>query len=353
MKKRIIIGYIDYGVCNEALVNTLYSYFNENGSYDVMLLNFSNYISDKLRRISKFKYSNEFLYKLFNNKIASKTNLKMFINLVDSDDLRNTFKDFNPDIIISTHFYVNYVAGFYNNEKIVNSKLISIVSDYCCHSSWIINKNEVHAYLVHNDLVKREFVKSGVESEKVFITGIPVKLCCDVSKDVLIKRYNLIEDRPIYLFFGEYESDYDYFKDLSKRGFDFNIIYVCSKNKYLKDKCDNFIRDNIIKNVVVLSFVKDIYDIMNISDVIITKPDSYILNEVIGFKKPSILISGINSLERKNARYMVKRNYSVKVNSPYSLSRKVNSFLNYPFIVKSMANKLNKIQNKDSCRVCK
>ncbi len=340
MKKRILIGYMSYNICQEAIANSLFDCFNEKGKYEVRLVNFYSYFNCNLGETAKL----DFLYGFLYGKVAKNTS-KIFTRNFDYVEIKKLFKSFNPDVVISTHFYVNYITSFFNKENMIDSKIISFVPDYSCHSWWVANKDDIDYYLVNCVNVKQEFLKCGVSDKKIVLFDIPFKLDQDISKDVLAKRYNLNHDKSIYLFLSGSNDDYDYFKDLVKRKYDFSIVFVCGNNIFLKDKCEKFIRDNDIRNVVVLSFVKDVFYIMNISDVVITKPSGCNLMYITKFKKPSILLPGSNPIQRKNSNFFCKKNYSAKINSPYALSKKVSSFLNYPFIVKSMANKLNKFDN--------
>jgi len=334
MKKRILIGYVDHDICQELFANKIDK--DLKNKYEVMIVNLSDYLNSSY---NKFKIIN----KLTNSKLASLKNLKDITYSLDNKILRESLIKYKPDIIISTHFYVNYIMGYYNSNKIINATLVSFLPDFTINTWWTINKDEIDYYLVSSDKVRQDLIKSYVNSDKIITTFFPVILSENISKDILIKRYNLRNNMPIYLFFGEVEQDYDFFRDVVKRNFSLNLVFVCGNNKMLMDKCQNFIRNRNIRNVVVLSFVKDIFNIMSISDVVISRANAYTLNEIIVHKKPSILLPSLNGLERINCKYMVSKNFAVKAINPYFLSKKIDNFLKFPFIVNSMTNKLNKL----------
>ena len=349
MKKRILIGYASNDFCQEKIANILFDYFNQFTNYEVFLLNIYDYSNSYLNNFNRLS----FIKKFADSKIVNIKNLKLFVKNFDSLELRNVFKSFNPDVVVSLHFYVNYVACFYKNDNIIESTILSVVPDYACHYLWTFYSDVVDYYLVDSDHVKRSFVKYGVPSEKLVICGVPIASSQDVSKEILVKRYNLNPNNPIYLFFGENDEDFNFFKDLVIRNYDLNLVFVCNKNKFIKGLCEKFIRFNNIRNVVILCFGKDVFNILNIADVVISRPKGYNLSQIVGFKKPSILLPSLHAVERKNSVFMCKKNFSVKVSSPSSLSRKVHSFLSYPFIVNSMANKLLKIDLNVSCKILK
>ena len=342
MKKRILIGFVSDNLCHETTVKVLASLFSEQKKYEVKLINLLDY---KINIKSNTRFN--VLDKLLSNKVVNKNKLRTITGILDSQTLKDVFINFNPDIVISTSFYFNYIVSYYKYSNIISTKLISLISDYRCNLWWTVNKENVDFYLVKNDYVKKSLIKQKINSNKIIVSGIPIQYSQDVEKDILVKLYNLNINNPIYLFFSDNLYDFEYFKSLVKKMYEINIVFVCEKNKSLKYKCDNFIRENKIKNVVVLSFVKDVFNIMEVSDVVISNSSGFNLSYILAYKKPSILLPSRNSFEKGNQDYMIKNNFSVKVNSPYLLTRKVKSFLSYPFLVNSMKNKLMKIENRD------
>jgi len=364
MKKRILIGYASYGNGHKAVAEYVKSYFDSKDKYEIKIIDLIDY-SNKL---GKFGYKvfdkankSEFLFSMFygllNNKLSGIGNEKLCIKCFDTPKLRKEIQDFNPDFIISTHYYASYISSFYNKEGIINSKIMTIMTDFAHHEWWTTNHESVDYFVAPNDIVKNELLKHGVSDKKIYPFGTPInkELDRDIEdKETVLKRYSLSGRKPIYLFFAGgslgYDYIFDYFKALMKSDLPIDVIFVSGKNKDLKVKCENFMLKNNIKNVVILGYTKDVFNLLNISDVVITKPGGTTLNECIEMKKPCILIPGIGGQESYNAKYMSKSHYAIKARGSLSLVRKVKLSLNYPFVVNSMRNKLNKLDERDSCK---
>ncbi len=356
MKKKVMICYADYGFGYRSVAEYIKDYFENKSNFDVTILNISDYCNEK-RKLSSFFKNNNLFYNILNNKISNKGDVNYCIKLFDSENLRNIFKEINPDIVISTHFYASYIVSFYNSTNVIHSKNLTVISGSSHLDLWTINHGDVDAYVVQNDIVKNEMIKYQVNSKKIFSFGIPINRGISnnlLSKDLVVKRYSLSGERPIYLFFGggSYGYDYvfDYFRVLVMRNYPIDIVFIAGNNKELKVKCENFILKNNIMNVLVLGFSKDIDNLLNVSDVVITKPGSKTLNECIEMKKPVILIPGVCKKEFINAKYIVKSHYGVKVRGSHALARRVKIFLNYPFLVNSMRNKLLKLDDNESVK---
>lgn len=352
MKKKVLIGYTEYGFQSKSVSDYIKSYFINKNEYEVMALNINEYSNNKI--ISNLN-NNSFIYRMFNNRISNKVDISSCIKLFDNDNLRDAITSFNPDIIISTHFYVNYVFSFYNDINLIKTNIISVVVSSKHLEWWVVNKANIDAFVVKNEFVKNELIKYNVESSKIYAFGIPVNRCLSediLSKDLILKRYSLTDNKPVYLLFASDNifNDYffEYFKILVNKKYSIQLILITGNNRELKLKCENYILKNEFKNVLVLSFLKDIYNLINISEAVITKPNSEILYKCLEMKKPCILIPGISSQELKNSKYMIKNHYGTKVRGPRSLARKVKLFLNYPFLINSMKNKLLKLSDKEA-----
>lgn len=361
MKKRVLIGYAECGSGHKSASEYIKEYFDEFNKYEVMVINLSDYYEYASKMGSKFikhTIKSEFLYNifygLFNNKLASKGNYKLCIKSFDSKELRDDISRFNPDIVISTHFYFSYMTAFYNKEKVINSKIITVITDLLHHDWWTINHKDIDYFVVSNDIVKNKLSKSNIPNDKILSYGVPIHMESLINlddKDFVLKKYSLTGNKPIYLFFSDgSDISLEYLKTILKKKLLIDIIFITGKNKSLKLRCENYLIKYNIKNVLVLGQTKDVYNLINISNLVITKPTLNTLNDCMFMKKPCILLPGVSVQDNYNSKYMSKNHYAVKVRGPKGLARKIKISLTYPFIVKSMINKLNKIDTKDSCK---
>ncbi len=363
MRKKILIGYADYGSGHKSVANYIKDYLENKNEFDIELINISDY-GNSLGNISIKLYNKlcnkeklySLLYDASNTKLISLGNIKFCKKCFDNEKLRNKIKEFKPDIVVSTHFYISYIISYYNSINLTKSKIMTILTDFTSHKFWTINEKDTDYFIVQNEILKNNLIKNGIEEKKIKAFGIPVNSKTNEyldTKENIIKKYSL-SGKPIYLFFAGASAGFDYtfeyFTKLLKEPIPIDIIYICGKNKELKEKAQEYIINNNIKNALVLGFIKDVFNLINVSDVVITKPGGSTLNELIELKTPSILIPGFGGQEEKNEKFMCKRHYSVKVKNPKELYKKVKSFIKYPFIIKSMKNKLNKVNNKEASK---
>lgn len=361
MKKKIIICYSNYSSASLSVANNIKNAL-DNSKYEVKSIDINDY-ANKLnifsnalfKETNRIKFLSGFLYKIINNKLVSTINEQYAIMCFDCNKLRKEFSKFKPDLIITTHFYSSFIATFYNKIDIIKSKVLTIVTDYTSHKFWSANHKDVNVYIVSNNVIKNDYVKSGVNSKKIYSYGLPHKEEFDLEDKIEVRnKYSIKDNKPLYCFFAGGDTGnsytYEYFKILVNKNYDINIIFACGKNKALKLKCEEYIHKKNIKNVLVLGFTKDIYNLINISDIVITKPGSNAINDAILLKKPTILLPPTNSSEKFNAKYMLKNHFSLKGYTPIQLTKKVKLTLNYNFITKTITNKLNKIDTNNSLK---
>lgn len=111
----------------------------------------------------------------------------------------STLKNFNlhnnESNAYTEHFYKHYT------NTINVPPLISVLTDYTTHSTWI--QNEIDYYIVGHEYVKELLVFDGVEPSKIRTFGIPVEnLFSHRDKDIVLSELNLSPDKLTVLLMG-------------------------------------------------------------------------------------------------------------------------------------------------------
>ena len=133
-------------------------------------------INQKLFNLN-FKFNNSLSftigYEISDNKVVTapyKEITKAFLK----SELVSVILDFNPDVMISTHFFGSILMGTINNKYHTNTKIITILTDYASHAIWLKNHKRESAFIVSNEIVKQELIEYGVPEEKIYPFGIPL-----------------------------------------------------------------------------------------------------------------------------------------------------------------------------------
>ena len=363
-RKKVLITYATYGSGHKTVANYIYDYLIKHSDYEVKIIDLMDYenivglISKKAfdqnfkSKISSFIFS--IVYTLFDNKPATIPYRQITNAIFKNKKLKEDIVEFNPDLLISTHFFGHIVLGMLNKKNLTHAKIISIITDYKSHEMWLKDEKSLDAIIVSNDIVKNDLIEQKIDSKKIYSYGIPIKENFSNITNIQEnkEKYKVNNNKKTFLFFAGGSAgssfSYRYFKRLLEEEFDINIIYVCGKNENLKKKAEKLVKNYRYKNVHVLGFSNEVNNLLSISDIVITKPGGISITECLEVKKPMLLIPGNGGNEIYNANFVCKNGYGLNCLTSRRLVKNVNKVLKRKTILYSMNKKLEKYNNNKS-----
>jgi len=363
-KKKVLITYATYGSGHKTVANYIYDYLKKHSDYEIKIIDLMDY-ENIIGFISKKAFEQNFkhksssivfsiFYELFDFKTTTLPYKAITKAIFKNKKLEEDIIDFNPDLLISTHFFGNILLGILNRKKMTNTKIISIITDYKSHEFWLKDEKSIDALIVSNDIVKNELVAQKINSKKIYPYGIPISenFSNIESLETIKKKYKVNNGKKTFLFFagGSIGSNFSlkYLKKLLEYEYDINIIYVCGKNEKLRKKAEKLISKYDYQNVHPIGFSKEVNNLLSISDVVITKPGGLSITESLEMKKPMLLIPGNGGNEIYNARFVTKNGYGLRCRSPRKLAKNVGKILKRKNILNNMKRKLNNYNNNKS-----
>lgn len=362
--KKLLITYASFGSGHKSVATYVEEYFkNHTDRFDIKVIDVMDYASQFAKLNQQifnlsFKFqssvSNTIGYEISDNKLLTSP-YKEITKIFLKSQLKDEILEFKPDVIISSHFLGSILMGIINKKYGTNTKIITILTDYTAHSMWLKNHKRETAIIVSNDIVKKRLIKYGVDENKIYPYGIPLSSKFKIiDKDInkIKQKYGVKNDKLTFLFFGGgslgSSFSYSYFKPLAKKQLPINIIFVSGKNTKLKNKCLRYINKNNIKNVNILGFSKDVSNLLNIANVVITKPGGLAVTEALEMKTPMVLIPGNGGQEIHNARFITKNKFGIRTKNPYTFTKAVTKLVDNPEIIKEMYNNLKHYEENKS-----
>ena len=294
------------------------------------------------------------VYELFDNKAATIPYKQATKAIFKNKKLSEDIIEFNPDLLISTHFFGHIVLGMLNKKKLTNCKIISIITDYVSHEMWLKDEKSLDAIIVSNDIVKNDLIEQNIDHKKIYSYGIPIKedFSNIVNAEKIKDKYKVNNNKKTFLFFAGGSAgssfSYKYFKRLLEESFDINIIYVCGKNESLKRKAEKLVKKYHYQNVHIIGFSNEVNNLLSISDIVITKPGGLSITECLEFKKPMLLIPGNGGNEIYNARFVCKNGYGLNSKTPRQFIKNINKLVKRKTLIYSMNKKLEKYNDNKS-----
>ncbi len=207
----------------------------------------------------------------------------------------------NFDYILSTHFFPNEVAAYLKRKGLIRSQIISVITDYDVHQIWLAEG--IDYYCVACELTKRKLLQLGIKENYVVITGIPVdeKFIQPWNKAELRKKLGLKENIFTVLVatgsfgIGPIEEIINLSLPLG-----FQVIVVCGHNKVLYDRLSRSVR----VGGKIYGLVKNMDELMAVSDMMITKPGGLSITEALVTGLPLIFFSAIPGQETNNIKIL-------------------------------------------------
>ncbi|MEA3560423.1 MAG: glycosyltransferase, partial [Candidatus Omnitrophota bacterium] len=199
----------------------------------------------------------------------------------------------NPDVIISTHFYSSEVIAYQRRIKKYNGRLISVITDFKVHFFWVVKG--IDKFVVAFQSTKRELIRKGIEEERVNVLGIPIDAVFAESqnKDLLLERLKLQKNLFTVLIVsggsgvGPIEKLAD---ELENLPYPVQLIIVCGHNEFLYNRLSS---KKFKVPAKIYGFSRNMHELMNISDIIITKSGGLTSSECLASNLPMIIIAPV------------------------------------------------------------
>jgi len=362
--KKILITYATYGNGHKAIAEYIANYLKDE-DYDIKILNIMDYtgfLCNVTLKAFNFVYNHrlEHLFSFFYTTSDNELNVKLynflFKKVVYNKKIKKIFIDYNPDLVISSHFYGSNAAYNLKKSGLINSKMITIITDYAFHKFWTSNNDPNEIFVVANEIVKKDMIEKKVRSKYIYPYGLPfdiMKFNNVPSKDRLLKKYNISSNKKVILFFmggGNGSNAYlKYYKSLLKLNLkDIEIIVVCGRNEDIKETVEDIKYKYKRKNVHVLGFVNNVYELLKISDIVISKPGGATVTECLETKNVMLILPGIGGQEKYNAKFMCKNNHGVRVRFIFTFKKTLLKLLNNEKEFNRLKDSYNKINKNDS-----
>ncbi|MGI6450121.1 MAG: MGDG synthase family glycosyltransferase [Desulfitobacteriia bacterium] len=272
------------------------------------------------------------LYKITYHKYVNK-GVVTFLNLTLSTTIFQLIQEHTPDLLIVTHpLFVNVVSLLKADGKI-DLPFIAIVTDYMAHLFYV-NKY-VDAYIVGSRYTKDTLTEKGVSADKIYAYGIPIR------KEFRQPRREHKDNTFTILLMGGGMGVPYMRKCLEKlliNKHNFRLLVVCGNNQKLKTSLENKLAGLTTggKEIKIYGFTPNIADLMDESDVIVTKPGGLTVTEAINKNIPIIIPFFIPGQEEENTEILVRAGLAVRVSDTKELNQLIDRFVENPNLLLDM-----------------
>ena len=204
-----------------------------------------------------------------------------------------------PDVIISTLPLCCQLISRYKRHHDLHAPLITCITDISTHNEWV-NENTDY-YLVGAPSMKYDLMQKGVDAERIYVSGIPVK---KAFKHIPQKKNT--EQKHLLIMGGGLglipNSDDFYEKLNGTPGLKTTIILGNNRKKY-RELFGKY------ENIEIVGFTNQVYRYMYEADLLLSKPGGITTFEAIFAKLPMMVLCPFLQQETKNARFIQKEGF--------------------------------------------
>jgi len=235
--------------------------------------------------------------------------ISIITNYLSCLDFIRFLKNENFDFIISTHFLNSELASGLKIKNKINSKLVTVITDFGVHPFWVSESTDIYA--VASEFTRAELLKADVKEETIKVTGIPAnpKFNSERNRQGLARKLGLDPEKFTVLLItgsfglGPLEKIAENLNDKAQ------VLVVCAKNYSLYSRLEK----KNLDNVKVYGFVNNTHELMAVSDVIVTKPGGSSIAELLNCGLFPIFISSIPGQEENNVKALSAYGVGIKL----------------------------------------
>ncbi len=323
MTKRVLLMYITevsgHHSATIAIEKALKQLSGGIGVRNLNAFNYTNPVSEKIINrlyIMVIKRTPKLWHYLYDNPKVVKglAKIKDAVHKFNSPKLKKLLDEFRPDVIVCTQAFPCGMVADFKKEYASDIPLIAVLTDYIPHSYWVYD--QVDCYITPSEEVSKKLAAKGVSVDKIKPLGIPIdpKFRDKSSRMQVAASIGLDPKLFTILIMGGGQGlgpIKSIVRELESLPYELQEIIVCGSNKKLYNSLKKKIR-KCKKKIALLGYANNINELMDSSDILITKPGGITTAEAMAKKIPMIIIRPIPGQEASNTSYLISEKAALK-----------------------------------------
>jgi processive 1,2-diacylglycerol beta-glucosyltransferase len=251
---------------------------------------------------------------------VEKMNLGKFLKLLQEEPW---------DIVVNTQFLAAEIISGLRKKRKTKLPHFTVTTDFETHRMWV--NQPCDQYFTATEEGAQHLQNWDVPAADIRVTGIPIHPVFSRPKDrgACLHRQGLRGDRPILLQLaggfgvGPIER---IFHEVLRIERPLEIVVVCGRNEKLMAKLAA-INPPGRHHVKVFGFTKEIDELMNVADVVLTKPGGLTTSEVLARGAAMAIVNPIPGQESRNSDFLLENGAAIKINNVTTLRFKLAQLL--------------------------
>jgi len=222
-----------------------------------------------------------------------------------------------PDKIVIFHFFLIIPIFKILKKKKLSIPVTTVITDpFTPHTMWFLVKNQ-NFIVFSKDLESRVLKKKRGYEVHTFPFVIDEKFSMLLSNDEIIsvkKKYGYDPIKKMLLILGGGDGipkGEKILEELLKSKINSEIGIVCGKNNILQKGAENLKKKYEAGHLKIYGYVDFIYELINISDVVLTKCGASTIMEILNLKKVPVVNDYIWEQEQGNVDYLIEKKLGI------------------------------------------
>ncbi len=269
--------------------------------------------------IQSFRWAKPFYKSLYykTKDLPIDSSVTSLFSYLGSLKLEAYIREQKADLVVSTFPALTGMLSQIKKRKQTSFKLYCVLTDYTTHNHWLYQ--HVDHYFVPTEAIKQEFIDRGISGHTLQATGIPVlpQFETKLEKSELRKKWELDpEKKTVLVSAGAFgvtnlkEACLDWVHSFPHLQF----IVVCGRNKKLYASLSQ------VKGIKALGFTDKIDELLQASDLFVTKAGGLSISEAIATETPMILFGSLPGQETENVQFLTNEQVAKEANTPQEVS---------------------------------
>ncbi|WP_018663551.1 MGDG synthase family glycosyltransferase [Heyndrickxia acidiproducens] len=216
--------------------------------------------------------------------------------------MKKLIEEKQPDLIICTHALPSYMLNCMKKRKEIKTPVVNVYTDYFIHLFWGLDHIDFH--FVPTGQMKSYLIQRGIDDEKIFITGIPI------HSNIIKQLQPVYKKKPLYsvlisggsMGVGRVDEIIEQLKE-SRSSQPIHFYVLCGKNTDLYEKIKGLNKPHIIP-FPYISCRKEMNDLYDQADAILTKPGGATISESLFKRKPIVIYDALPGQEEINLQHL-------------------------------------------------
>lgn len=294
-------------------------------------------LKEKYERLYKLlteKYPEIYNYVYDMRKNAEETIFDNLFYEMHKGRLYKYLEQEQPEMIISTFPMCSGIVSKIKSKLTIEIPMITVVTDVVDSWEWLHDDTDMYFVPTHD--IKEKLIQKHIDADRIRVTGIPVrKEFLDNKKESNKLKQVLVMASAMNKMGLTYET-LKKIDQLNK----IKLIVVTGSN----EKLYNSLSNHKFANIEVLGFTNQMAQLMEVSDLIITKPGGVTLFEAINMEIPLVIKDSGIGQEQANIDYVKEKEIGIYIDDKTDILQIFQDELITESVIKRIRNNIKRIK---------